>query len=143
MFGFLSDEQYKARMERIKLRNKSKERKRKLKKEKGKLNYKISLPSTSKLILLGVILLCLQIVIFCEYTMITLGDTSAMYVLIGIPATLIPTIMSYYNKAKAENTKNGIVYDLAMMEKMNQNNVETQQNNNEDFVEADSNEIQG
>ena len=117
MFGFLSDEQYKARMEKLKLRNKSRERKRKLREEKEKGSRKIKLPSTSKLILLGVILLCLQIVIFCEHTMITLGDTSAMYVLIGIPATLIPTIMSYYNKAKAENTVGGIVYETAMMEK--------------------------
>jgi hypothetical protein len=40
--------------------------------------------STSKLILLGMILLCLQIVFFCEYAMLTLGDTSAMNILNGI-----------------------------------------------------------
>ena len=72
--------------------------------------------STSKLILLGMILLCLQIVFFCEYAMLTLGDTSAMYVLIGIPAALAPIIWGYYGKSKAENVSGGIVYESAMAE---------------------------
>lgn len=70
--------------------------------------------STSKLILLGMILLCLQIVFFCEYAMLTLGDTSAMYVLIGIPAALAPIVWGYYSKSKAENVAGGIVYESAM-----------------------------
>ena len=119
--GYLSEKEYEARMRKLKQRNKSNERKRKLKEEKMKYFPKLKLPSTSKLILLGVILLCLQIVIFCEYTMITLGDTSAMYVLIGIPATLIPIVWGYYSKSKAENTQGGIVYDIAMKQ-LNQTN---------------------
>ncbi|MBR5604319.1 MAG: hypothetical protein IKW51_09020 [Bacteroidales bacterium] len=119
--GYLSEKEYEARMRKLKQRNKSNERKRKLKEEKMKCFPKFKLPSTSKLILLGVILLCLQIVIFCEYTMITLGDTSAMYVLIGIPATLIPVVWGYYSKSKAENTQGGIVYDMAMKQ-LNQTN---------------------
>ena len=111
---FLSEKEYEARIRRIKRDNISKERKRKLKEEKGKYKAKLKLPSTSKLILLGAILLCLQIVIYCEYAMITTGDTSAMYVLIGIPATLVPVIWGYYSKAKAENTAGGITYDMAM-----------------------------
>ena len=119
--GFISEREYETRMKRIRWENESKERKRKLKEEKRKSFQKFKLPSTSKLILIGAVLLCLQIVIFCEYTMITLGDTSAMYVLIGIPATLIPIIWSYYSKSKAENTQGGIVYDMAMMQ-LNQTN---------------------
>ena len=72
--------------------------------------------STSKLILLGMILLCLQIVFFCEYAMLTLGDASAMYVLIGIPAALAPIVWGYYSKSKAENVAGGIVYESAMAE---------------------------
>lgn len=120
----LTEAEYEARMEKLKKKNASKELKRKLREEKNKYRTKFKLPSTSKLILLGAILLCLQIVIFCEYVMITLGDTSAMYVLIGIPATLIPIIWGYYSKAKAENTKNGIVYDLAMKQLNQTNDVE-------------------
>ena len=112
--SFVSEKEYEARMKKIKDNNASKERKRKLRAEKRKHMPKFKLPSTSKLILLGAILLCLQIVIFCEYIMVTSGDTSAMYVLIGIPATLIPVIWSYYSKAKAENTIGGITYDIAM-----------------------------
>ena len=121
MIGFLSEKEYEARMKRIKRDNVSNERKRKLKEEKHKNMPKLKLPSTSKLILIGAVLLCLEIVIFCEYTMITLGDTSAMYVLIGIPATLIPIIWGYYSKSKAENTQGGIVYDMAMIQ-LNQTN---------------------
>ncbi len=77
--------------------------------------------STSKLILLGMILLCLQIVFFCEYAMLTLGDTSAMYVLIGIPAALAPIVWGYYSKSKAENVAGGIVYESAMAEMRSKN----------------------
>ena len=115
----LTEEEYNIRLKKLKEKNASKELKLKLKAEKRKYKTKFKLPSTSKLILLGAILLCLQIVIFCEYTMISTGDTSAMYVLIGIPATLIPIVWGYYSKAKAENTVGGIVYETAM--KSNQN----------------------
>ena len=131
MIGFLSEKEYESRLRRLKMINRSKERKRKLKEEKRKNVPKLKLPSTSKLILIGAVLLCLQIVIFCEYAMITLGDTSAMYVLIGIPATLIPIIWGYYSKSKAENTVGGIVYDMAMMQ-MNQ------ENHTEDVSDIDS-----
>lgn len=119
--GHLTEREYEYRMRKIKFYNESKERKRKLREEKRKYFPKLKLPSTSKLILIGAVLLCLEIVVFCEYVMITLGDTSAMYVLVGIPATLIPIIWGYYSKSKAENTVGGIVYDMAMMQNENAN----------------------
>ena len=122
---FISEKEYENRMNRIVRKNESKERKRKLKEEKNKNKSKFKLPSTSKLILRGATLLCLEIVIFCEYAMIVLGDTSAMYALIGVPATLIPIILGYYSKSKAENTKNGIVYEQAMMQLNKHDCVET------------------
>lgn len=72
------------------------------------------LPSTSKLVLLGVILLCVEIVFFCEYAMLKLGDASSMYVLIGMPVALAPVIWGYYSKSKAENTSGGIIYETTM-----------------------------
>lgn len=113
----MSKEEYDARMAAIKAKNANKERKNKLKEEKRKYRTKFKLPSTSKLILLGVMLLCLEIVIFCEYTMLALQDVSAMYVLIGIPAALVPIVWGYYSKSKAENTAGGIIYETAMKEK--------------------------
>lgn len=113
---YISEKEFNSRMTRIQKENLSKERARKLKEEKKKGRTKYKLPSTSKLILLGMILLCVQIVIFCEYAMMTLYDASSLYVLIGIPAALAPIIWGYYSKSKAENTVGGIVYDTAMAE---------------------------
>lgn len=112
----LSEKEYEVKLKNIQAKNASKERKRKLKEEENKYKNKFKFPSTSKLILLGAVLLCFQIVVFCEYLMIKLEDTSSLYVLIGIPATLIPIIWGYYSKSKAENTVGGITYDMAMRE---------------------------
>lgn len=111
---YISEHEYETRLGKIKKKNDSKERRRKLKEEKNKYSFQVKLPSTSKIILLAVFLLCIEVVVYCEYAMLVLGDTSAMYVLIGIPATLVPTILAYYSKSKSENVSGGIVYDMAM-----------------------------
>ncbi len=85
---------------------------KKIKYDKHKLNLK--LPTTSKLLLIGAVLICLEIIIFCEYIMVKLQDTSSLYVLIGIPASLVPIILGYFYKSKNENTQGGIVYETAM-----------------------------
>lgn len=77
--------------------------------------------TTSKIILFAMILMCFEIIIYCEYAILRLGDASAMYALIGIPAAISPTIISYYMKSKAENTVGGVTYDMAMMEYENEN----------------------
>ena len=118
---YISEKEFNFRMKEIQKENLSKERARKLKEEKQKGKPKRKIPSTSKLILLGMILLCVQIVIFCEYAMMTLYDASSLYVLIGIPVALAPIIWGYYSKSKAENTVGGIVYDTAMAEMQMQN----------------------
>lgn len=118
---YISEKEFNFRMKEIQKENLSKERARKLKEEKQKGKQKRKIPSTSKLILLGMILLCVQIVVFCEYAMMTLYDASSLYVLIGIPAALAPIIWGYYSKSKAENTVGGIVYDTAMAEMQMQN----------------------
>lgn len=121
MMKYISEKEFNFRMKEIQKENLSKERARKLKEEKMKGKSRRKTPSTSKLILLGMILLCIQIVIFCEYAMMTLYDASSLYVLIGIPAALAPIIWGYYSKSKAENTVGGIVYDTAMAEMQMQN----------------------
>ena len=113
----ISEKEFNARLKDIKEKNKSKERKRKLKAEKSKYKTKRKLPSTSKIVLFAVFLLCIEIILFSEYAMIFLADASAMYVLIGVPATLVPTIIAYYQKSRIENSKGGITYDMAMLEK--------------------------
>ena len=85
-----------------------------LEKERKKYGFKLKLPSTSKIVLAITFLMCLQIMFFCEYAMLTSGDFSALYVLIGAPVTLVPIALGYMVKSKAENTSGGIVYEQAM-----------------------------
>lgn len=116
---YLTDNQYHNQMKKIQMKNQQKEKQRKLRDEKNKYKPKLKLPATSKLLLIGAVLLCLEIIIFCEYVMVKLQDSSSMYVLIGIPASLIPIILGYFYKSKAENTSGGIVFETAMSQVKN------------------------
>lgn len=124
----ITEKQYKSELSRLEYLNKSKERKLKLKQEKNKYKNHIKLPSTSKLVLFGMILLCLEIVVFSEIFIYQNQDSNGLYALIGIPVALVPVIWGYYSKSKAENTKDGIVYDIAMKQF---------DNDNSDVVEED------
>lgn len=109
---------YSDKLKKIRQRNRYLEQKQKLKDERNK--YKKKLPSTSKLILTGVLLLCFQIVLFCEYAMIKTNDLSSLYVLIGIPAALAPTVISYMIKSRDENISkySGLVFEEQTEEPM-------------------------
>lgn len=127
----MTKQRYEEELYKIRLENLEKKRKQKLKSEKKKYKKKLTLPSTSKLILIGAVLLCLQIILFCEYLMWKTSDLTAMYVLIGIAASLVSVILSYYNKARHENTAGGIVYETAMEKLRNIANIENTQTDDE------------
>lgn len=110
----ISESEYESELKKIQAQNLTKQRRLELKKERKRFSRKRGHISTSKIVMFCVILICVQIIAFVEYATITLSDTSAMYALIGIPTTLVPTICGYYNKSKAENTAGGITYDMAM-----------------------------
>lgn len=114
--GYMTKQEYEDKLYKVRRKNLEKKRRQKLEDEKKKYKKKKKLPSTSKLILIGAVILCLQIILFCEYLMWKTGDLSAMYVLIGIAASLASVVLSYYHKAKAENTAGGITYETAMEE---------------------------
>lgn len=116
----LTKEEFEKKLAEIQEKNKQKEYRRLLREERKKSRAKFKLPSTSKLILLVAFLLCLEIIIFCEYMMIKTGDLSSLYSMIGVASALIPLCLGYYFKSKAENTAGGITYDMAMLE-ANQN----------------------
>lgn len=116
----LTQEEFEKKLAEIQEKNKQKEYRRLLREERKKSRTKFKLPSTSKLILLVAFLLCLEIIIFCEYMMIKTGDLSSLYSMIGVASALIPLCLGYYFKSKAENTAGGITYDMAMLE-ANQN----------------------
>ncbi|RHS61303.1 hypothetical protein DW955_11690 [Ruminococcus sp. AM45-9BH] len=110
---YLTSREYELELKKIKAQNRQIEMKRNLKAAKVK-RFNIPKISTSKLILVAVLLLNLQIIYFVEKAIMTYGDLSALYALIAIPATLIPTVWAYFSKAKAENCAGGITYDSAM-----------------------------
>lgn len=64
--------------------------------------------------------------IFCMFTIIYLRDASSLYALIGLVATILGEIgiyNSYNKKSTAENTQGGIIFETAMKEQENQNDV--------------------
>ena len=112
--SYLSRREYEKRLEIIQRDNISTARKQSLRKERNKYRHRLKLPPTSKLLLWAAVLLCAEIIRFCEDVFKRTGDTSFIYVLAGVPATLVPTILGYYYKSKCENTAGGIVYEAAM-----------------------------
>lgn len=110
---YLTSREYELELKKIKAQNRQIAMKRNLKAAKVS-RFNIPKISTSKLILVAVLLLNLQIIYFVEKAIMTYGDLSALYALIAIPATLIPTVWAYFSKAKAENCAGGITYDSAM-----------------------------
>ena len=121
----MTKQEYLDELSKIKKRNRQIKLRQNLRKQKLNMLPKIKLPSTSKIVLLVVILLNLQIIWFVEKAIMTYGDLSALYALIGIPTTLVPTVLGYFIKSKAENTSGGIVYESAMSQLNSQSNVET------------------
>lgn len=112
--AYISKKEFEKKLTRIRWNNLSIERKRKLREERLKFLPKMKRPSTSKLLLWTAVLLCVEIIAFCEIAFVMTRDTSFLYALIGVPTTLVPTICSYYNKSKCENTEGGIVFETAM-----------------------------
>ena len=117
---YLTKQEYELELKKIKEKNQQIKMKQNLKAAKVK-RFNLKKPNTSKLIVFVVFAICLQILWFSEHMISLTGDTSYMYALIGIPAALIPTVISYFNKAKIENTSDsGYVYEARMAELNNQ-----------------------
>lgn len=112
----MTTQEYKNKLERVHKKNKQIQMKEKLEEAKYKKKRKIS---TSKLVLWSVVALNIEILIFVEVMMAMYKDFSAMYALISIPVSLVPTILGYFWKSKAENTGadgTGIVFQQMMNE---------------------------
>lgn len=68
----------------------------------------------SKIMMIVMIIICVQIIVFSEWIMWLYADLSSLYALVGIAAALAASVWAYCDKSKAENTKGGIVYDSAL-----------------------------
>lgn len=72
--------------------------------------------STSKFILWATFLMCIEIILFCQYAILRFEDSAAIVAMIGAPVTFIPVVIGYFIKSKAENTSGGLVYESTMAE---------------------------
>lgn len=118
MFDEYVDEmQYKRRMQEAKKYSQTMRRKAEIKEEKNKYKSKKTPISMSKKLVIGFCLIALQIIIFCEFTMIFFRDTTALYALIGIvTASCIPVLRGYFNKSRVENSAGGIIFEKMRQE---------------------------
>ena len=118
----LNDKEFQAELKRIQKDNVYKEKNKILREEREKGNEKIKLPSTSKLIAVYLFIVLNVVLIFAMVSMWHFSDLSYLGVLITDVAAQILTYCVYAYKALKENSKAGITYELAMMEKQNELN---------------------
>ncbi len=111
---YMTKNQYDSELAKIQKRNESIERRRKLREERMKYWPKFIKPSTSKIVLIVAALLCVEILFFCEWMIIETGDTSALYAMVGVVASLASVVIGYFVKSTRENTAGGITFEAAM-----------------------------
>lgn len=111
---YMTKSQYDSELAKLQKRNESKERKRKLREERMKYWPKFVLPSTSKIVLIVSAILCLEILAFCQYMILTTGDTNALYAMVGALFTFMGIVLGYFVKSTKQNTSGGITYETAM-----------------------------
>jgi hypothetical protein len=78
-----------------------------------------------KLLVAFIFIDCLFIQFFIMYMILKTNDTAHLSNLVGLIGTLVAqavALISYNNKAKIENSSNGIVFETAMREMMMQQN---------------------
>lgn len=105
---------HKRRMEKIARQNR--EAKYRADEEKARQKYKKK-TETSKVVLAIMFTVCIEIIFYSQWAMYRLGDLTALITLLGIPACMTAALISYFNKSAKQNTRNGITYELAMLEK--------------------------
>lgn len=111
---YMTKNQYDSKLAKIQKRNESIERRRRLHEERMKYFPKFVLPSTSKIVLIVSAILCLEILIFCQYMIVVTGDTNALYAMVGAVFGFMGIVLGYFVKSTKQNTSGGITYETAM-----------------------------
>ena len=128
MMKRLNDKEFQAKLKRIQKDNAYKEKNKLLREEREKGNKKIKLPSTTKLIAVYLFAMLNTVLIYAMVVMFLFRDLTYLGVLITDIAAQILTFVVYSAKSAKENSRNGITYELAMMEKQNElNNCNTEE----------------
>lgn len=130
-----TQEKYERKLREAERKGEIKKLKREIKEKEKSYNPKRKKISASKMYMILMLTIAVEIVIFIEWVTIHTGDTSCLYVLASIPVTtLVPSLLSYFKKSRIENSAGGIVYDMAL------GNQDNTQDNMEDINETDDTE---
>lgn len=114
---YISEREFNSKMRVIQRRNESIDRYNKLKDEKKKASINIKKPTTDKLIAIYLFIILNVILVYSMISMWNFADLSCLGVLITDIAGQVITYYIYAKKATAQNTKGGITYDMAMLER--------------------------
>ena len=114
---YISEREFNSKMRVIQRRNESIDRYNKLKEEKKKVSINIKKPTTDKLIAIYLFIILNVILVYSMISMWNFADLSCLGVLITDIAGQVITYYIYEKKATAQNTKGGITYDMAMLER--------------------------
>ena len=123
----MTKSQYDSKLAKLQKRNECIERKRKLREERMKYWPKFNMPPTSKIALWAGFLLMLEIIIFCQYLAIKNCDSTPLVGVVGGIGGWMSMFFSYNKKSTVENSRNGIVFETAMLEKQNTNIVSSEE----------------
>lgn len=107
----MTKQEYELELKKIKEKNQQIKMRQNLKAAKIK-RFNLKKPRTSKMVLWTVIAICIQILWFTEHMATVTGDTSFMYALIAIPASLIPTVLSYMKNSRVEHQMGQFEYPI-------------------------------
>lgn len=121
--AYISEKDFNQMMKREKAINQSKERELKLKEERDKYKKHIKLPSTTKLIAVYLFIILNIVLVYAMVCMWHFGDLSYLGVLVTDVAAQILTFVIYCAKSLKENSVGGIVYDMAMLDRNNNEDV--------------------
>ena len=110
----MTKQQFETELEKIQKRNETIEYRRRLREERWKTIPKFTKPSTSKIALFVSGLICIEVLVYCQYMIDKLGDASALYAMVGVPVAFMPIVLGYLVKSTKENTAGGITYETAM-----------------------------
>ena len=114
---YLSQREYERKLKEVQRENESIDRYNKLKKEKRKVSIDIKKPTTDKLIAIYLFIILNVILVYSMISMWNFADLSCLGVLVTDIAGQVITYYIYAKKATAQNTKGGITYDMAMLER--------------------------
>lgn len=118
----LSEKQYSSALKKIQDDNIYIERNNKLREERNKYKRKFKLPPTSKLMAAYLFVIMNVVLVYALIAMWHFMDLSYLGLLITDIAGQVLVFMIHAIKSTKENTKDGIVYDIAMLEKQHELN---------------------